>query len=57
MSRYRIKHVYPYYNGCIPIDVWIVQKYESGFLSGKWVNIKGFDTYKKAEELYNIISK
>lgn len=35
----------------------IVQRYESGFLFGKWVNIKAFDTYKKAEELYNILSK
>ena len=39
------------YNGCIPVTVYMVQKYVGGCIFGKWVNIKGFSDYKKAVEL------
>jgi hypothetical protein len=55
MARYRIKHVYPYYYGCIPIDIWVVQVLREGMFIDKWVDIKGFDTYKRAEELLNAL--
>ena len=51
MKRYRIIRG-DAYNGCIPITVYWVQVYENGFLSGKWRNVKGFDTYSRAKELY-----
>ena len=35
------------YNGCIPVTVWMVQKYVDHFPFGKWVNIKGFSDKKK----------
>ena len=47
MARYRIKHIYPYYYGCIPIDIWVVQVLREGMFISKWVDIKGFDTYKR----------
>lgn len=56
MTRYRVQHKYPYYNGCIPIDVWIVQKLERGLFSDKWVNIKGFDTPEKAQQLCDLLN-
>lgn len=34
------------YNGCIPVTVWMVQKYVGGSIFGKWVNIKGFSDKK-----------
>ena len=43
MKRYRIIRG-DAYNGCIPITVYWVQVYENGFLSGKWRNVKRFDT-------------
>lgn len=55
MERYRIEHRYPYYYGCIPIDIWVVQRLQKGWLFDKWVDIKGFDTYDKAEQLLNIL--
>ena len=30
------------YDGCIPVTVYMVQKYVRGCIFGKWVNIKGF---------------
>lgn len=53
MKRYRIIRG-DAYNGCIPITVYWVQVYENGFLSGKWRNVKGFDTYSRAKELYDL---
>ena len=38
------------YNGCIPVTVYMVQKYVGGCIFGKWVNIKGFQDKKKAGE-------
>lgn len=56
MARFRVQHVYPYYNGCIPIDIWIVQKRERGIFFDKWVNIKGFDTPEKAHKLCDLLN-
>ena len=55
MKRYRIIRG-DAYNGCIPITVYWVQVYENGFLSGKWRNGKGFDTYSRAKELYDLLN-
>ena len=42
-------------NGCIPVTVWVVQKYVGGCIFGKWVNIKGFSDKKKAVELMSLL--
>lgn len=54
MKRYRIKQGNAY-NGCIPITVYWVQVLDDGLFSSNWRNIKGFDTYKKAKELLDIL--
>ena len=54
MERYRIIQGHGY-NGCIPITIYWVQVREDGFFSDKWRNIKGFDTYKRAKELLEIL--
>lgn len=52
MTRYRIQNKYPCYNGgCIPYDGYFVQVLQEGFFYNKWVDIKGFDNRKRAEEL------
>lgn len=43
------------YDGCIPVTVYMVQKYVDCFPCGKWVNIKGFSDEKKAVELMTIL--
>ena len=43
------------YNGCIPVTVYMVQKYVGGSIFGKWVNIKGFSDKKKAVELMSLL--
>ena len=43
------------YDGCIPVTVWIVQKYIEGCIFGKWVNIKGFSDKKKAVSLLSLL--
>ena len=43
------------YSGCIPIVVYCVQVRKDKRLSSEWVNVKGFDTYRKARELLNIL--
>ena len=43
------------YNGCIPVTVWMVQKFVDHFPFGKWVNIKGFSDKKKAVELMSLL--
>ena len=45
------------YVGCIPVTVWIVQKYVGGCIFGKWVNIKGFSDKKKAVELMSLLER
>ena len=51
--KYRIEHRYPCYPGgsCIPYDGYFVQVLREGLFIDKWVDIKGFDTYERAEEL------
>ena len=51
MAKYRIVSRYPCYNGCIPFTGYFVQVFSGGLIIGKWVDIKGFDTYERAEEL------
>ena len=43
------------YDGCIPVTVYMVQKYVEGFIFGKLVNIKGFSDKKKAVGLMSIL--
>lgn len=55
MERYRIvKEIR--YNGCIPIVVYCVQVRKDKRLSSEWVNVKGFDTYRKARELLFVLN-
>ena len=55
MERYRIvKEIR--YNGCIPIVVYCVQVRKDKRLSSEWVNVKGFDTYRKARELLFVLT-
>lgn len=56
MERYRIvKEIR--YSGCIPIVVYCVQVRKDKRLSSEWVNVKSFDTYKRAKELLNILKE
>ena len=43
------------YDGCIPVTVYMVQKYVGGSIFGKWVNIKGFSDKEKAEALMSLL--
>ena len=43
------------YDGCIPVIVYMVQKYVGGCIFGKWVNIKGFSDKKKAVALMSLL--
>ena len=52
MARYRIKHVYPYYYGCIPIDIWVVQVLREGMFISKWVDIKHVHQLQHVLRLY-----
>ena len=52
---YRLVSLYPYYKGCIPITVHMVQKLEEGWLCDKWVNVKGYEDKKKAEQLLKLL--
>lgn len=45
------------YDGCIPVTVYMVQKYVGGCIFGKWVNIKGFSDKKKAVELISLLNR
>lgn len=53
MPKYRIEHRYPCYSngGCIPYDGYFVQVLQEGFWRSRWVDIKGFGTREKAEQL------
>lgn len=44
------------YSGCIPIVVYCVQVRKDKRLSSEWVNVKGFDTYRKARELLHVLN-
>lgn len=55
MERYRIvKEIR--YNGCIPIVVYFVQVRKDKRISSEWVNVKGFDAYKRAKELLDVLN-
>lgn len=54
MERYRIIRGEGY-NGCIPTIIYWVQVRKDKRLSYEWVNVKGFDTLKRAKELLNIL--
>ena len=55
MERYRIvKEIR--YNGWISIGVYCVQVRKDKRLSSEWVNVKGFDTYRKARELLFVLN-
>lgn len=55
MERYRIIQGEGY-NGCIPITVYWVQVRDERLFSANWRNIKGFDTYKRAKELLDVLN-
>lgn len=44
------------YNGCIPIIIYWVQVRKDKRISSEWVNVKGFDTYKRAKELLDVLN-
>lgn len=54
MERYRIIRGEGC-NGCIPIIIYWVQVRKDKCISYEWVNVKGFDTYKRAKELLNVL--
>lgn len=55
MESYRIvKEIR--YSGCILIVVYCVQVRKDKRLLSEWVNVKGFDTYRKARELLNVLN-
>lgn len=43
------------YNGYIPVTVWMVQKRVGGCIFGKWVNIKGFTSKRRAAALMSML--
>lgn len=45
-----------YYNGCMPITVHWVQVRKKSLFNDKWENIKGFEDYKKAKQLLDILN-
>jgi hypothetical protein len=55
MERYRIVKEIGY-SGCIPIVVYCVQVRKDKRISSEWVNVKGFDTYKRAKELLDVLN-
>lgn len=55
MERYRIIRGEGC-NGCIPIIIYWVQVRKDKRISYEWVNVKGFDTYKRAKELLNVLN-
>ena len=55
MERYRIIRGEGY-DGCIPTIIYWVQVRKDKRISYEWVNVKGFDTYKRAKELLNILN-
>lgn len=45
------------YDGCIPVTVYMVQKYVGGCIFDKWVNIKGFSDKEKAVALMSLLNR
>ena len=52
MKRYRIVKGSSYC-GCIPITVYWVQVRVDKMFTCEYVNVKGFESYSRAEELLN----
>jgi len=52
---YRLVPLYPYYKGCIPITIYMVQRLQEGWLCDKWVNVKGYEDRRKAEKLLKML--
>lgn len=47
----------PAYNGCLPNTAYMVQRrQERKLLSDKWVNVKGYESRMRAEELYKTLT-
>lgn len=55
MERYRIIRG-ERYDGCIPTIIYWVQVRKDKRISSEWVNVKGFDTYKRAKELLDVLN-
>ena len=45
------------YDGCIPVTVYMFQKYVGGCIFGKWVNIKGFSDKEKTVALMSLLNR
>ena len=54
---YRIISRYPCYCGCIPVTGYFVQRLQEGFLFDRWVDIKGFGSYKEAKQLLDLLNR
>uniref|UniRef100_UPI004027B388 hypothetical protein n=1 Tax=Candidatus Cryptobacteroides bacterium TaxID=3085639 RepID=UPI004027B388 len=55
MNRYRIVRGSSY-NGCIPITVyWVQVRVDKRFMC-EYVNVKGFESYSRAEDLLNYLN-
>lgn len=50
MERYRIIRGEGY-DGCIPTIIYCVQVRKDKRLLSEWVNVKGFDTYRKSKRV------
>ncbi len=55
MKRYRIVRGRSY-NSCIPITVFWVQVRVDKRFTSEYVNVKGFESYSRAEELLNYLN-
>lgn len=55
MERYRIV-IGSSYKGCIPITVYWVQVRVDKRFTCEYVNVKGFESYSRAEELLNYLN-
>lgn len=56
MSQYRII-TDTYYDGCIPVTVYVVQKRVRSFLCHRWITIKGYEDKSRAVDLLNILKR
>ena len=54
MSKYRII-TSTYYDGCIPVTVYVVQKRVCSFLCHRWITVKGYEDKSRAFDLLNIL--
>ena len=43
------------YDGCVPVTIYMVQKWKQRLFFGEWANIKGFSDGRKAEKLINYL--